>query len=303
MPLHGNRSVRNTCITATFIFLFLLRAELCLLRQPIDLHLKRVQHVTGRSSLTALITATSGVSLGFIFSDKGLHRWRTLPSESSWRDSTRTRPSAPTTRTETTLTVRIGGTESASEVSPSEISSQRLWTFLVPGLTPQEAKESEGSRGLSQSERDCGVAKRWRILGPGRDMVGIPRNRRGFKWQDKNGIFRALALVAAAAEEEEEEVEVVEEEEEEEVWEKRKRTERAVKKSSGRVALGWWRRNGRWWWWWWLLEMGCGGCDISTVSAVMVIAPATIKIETWGLCWRWRAVHIERERERERENN
>lgn len=100
----------------------------------------------------------------------------------------------------------------------------------------------------------------------------IPRNRRGFKWQDKNGIFRALAFVAAAAEEEEEE------EAEEEVWEKRKRTERAVKKSSGRVALGWWRRNGRWWWW--LLEMGCGGCDISTVSAVMVITPATIKIET-----------------------
>lgn len=46
-----------------------------------------------------------------------------------------------------------------SDVSPSESSSQRLWTFLVPGLTPHEANESEGNRGLSQSERACGVAK------------------------------------------------------------------------------------------------------------------------------------------------
>lgn len=63
-------------------------------------------------------------------------------------------------RTVTTLTVRIGGVESARKVSPSDSSSHRLWTFLVPGFTPQEANESEGNRGLSHSDRDCGVAKR-----------------------------------------------------------------------------------------------------------------------------------------------
>lgn len=92
----------------------------------------------------------------------------------------------------TTWTVRTGGVESASEVSPSASSSQRLWTFLVPGLTPQEAKESEGTRGLSQSERDCGEAKEWRRGGWWRllllgfdddddveewDMAGILRKR------------------------------------------------------------------------------------------------------------------------------
>lgn len=80
-------------------------------------------------------------------------------------------------------------------------------------------------------------------------MVGILRNRRRFKRQDKTGILRALALA------------VEEEEEEEEGWEKRKRTERAVKRTSGRVAPGWWRGNGRRWWWW-LLVTGCGGGDI-----------------------------------------
>jgi hypothetical protein len=35
---------------------------------------------------------------------------------------------------------------------------------LVPGLTPHVAKESEGKRGLSHSERDCGDAKLWRRL-------------------------------------------------------------------------------------------------------------------------------------------
>ena len=84
-------------------------------------------------------------------------------------------------RTVTTRTVRIGGMESASEVSPSESSSQRLWTFLVPGLTPQEAKESEGRRCLSQSVRDCGD-ENW-VMGLGFEgeiMVGVLRKRRGF---------------------------------------------------------------------------------------------------------------------------
>lgn len=39
------------------------------------------------------------------------------------------------------------------------ISSQRLWTVLVPGLTPHKAKESEGSLGRSHSERDSGEEK------------------------------------------------------------------------------------------------------------------------------------------------
>ena len=81
----------------------------------------------------------------------------------------------------TTRTVRIGGMESASEVSPSESSSQRLWTFLVPGLTPQEAKESEGRRCLSQSVRDCGD-ENW-VMGLGFEgeiMVGVLRKRQGF---------------------------------------------------------------------------------------------------------------------------
>lgn len=53
-----------------------------------------------------------------------------------------------------TCTVLMGGVESANEVSPWESSSQRLWTFLVPGLDPQEEKASDGRRGASQSDRD-----------------------------------------------------------------------------------------------------------------------------------------------------
>lgn len=84
-------------------------------------------------------------------------------------------------RTVTTLTVRVGGTASAREVSPSASSSQRLWTFLVPGLTPQEANESEGRRGLSQSVRDCGDENWTMGLGlEGDVMVGVLRKRRGF---------------------------------------------------------------------------------------------------------------------------
>ncbi|BAT78925.1 hypothetical protein VIGAN_02168500 [Vigna angularis var. angularis] len=144
------------------------------------------------SSKMPLTAADSGSSLGFIFSDKGLPRFRTLPSDNSWCDSTRTLPCLAVTRTRTTWTVRTGGVESAREVSPWESSSQRLCTFLVPGLTPHEAKDSEGRRGLSQSERDCGDAKLWRRGGrvlravavflegvAVRDMAGNLRKRRG----------------------------------------------------------------------------------------------------------------------------
>lgn len=151
-------------------------------------------------------------------------------------------PSFPMIRTVATLTVRIGGVESAREVSPSESSSQRLWTFLVPGLTPHEAKESGGSRGLSHSERDCGVAKRrWRGLGLGWDMVEILRNLRGFKGQVKNGIFRVLE----------------EDEEEREEEEKRKKIERAAKRKS--AGLPEWCGRG-------VLTGRGDGCGISTMA-------------------------------------
>nr|GMD11740.1 uncharacterized protein LOC108337025 [Ipomoea batatas] len=64
----------------------------------------------------------STVSPGFVFSDKGWDRFRTLPLDKSWCDSTRTLLSFPMTRTTTTSTVRIGGVESTNEVSPLEIS-------------------------------------------------------------------------------------------------------------------------------------------------------------------------------------
>ncbi|KAK8587275.1 hypothetical protein V6N13_086269 [Hibiscus sabdariffa] len=124
----------------------------------------------------------------------------------------------PSTRTETTLTVRSGGDESRSDVSPWESSSQRLWTFLVPGLTPHEAKDWEGNRGLSQSERACGVAKAV-LLGLGQDMDGILRNRRGFEWKrykGRNFIREVLGLVEDT----------------------RKMREIAVRKMWGRVAVG-----------------------------------------------------------------
>jgi hypothetical protein len=83
--------------------------------------------------------------------------------------------------------------ESASEVSPSASSSQRLWTFLVPGLTPQAANESEGKRGFSHSERDWGVVKLllwWvlRVCG-GRAMVEILRDRREREGKGKGKDF------------------------------------------------------------------------------------------------------------------
>lgn len=105
----------------------------------------------------------------------------------TWRNSIRTRLFDPIIRMVTTSRARTGGLESSmslmSVVSPSDSSRKRLWTFLVPGLTPHESKESEGRRGLSQSERDCGVAKRRWGLGLGLgfewDIVGILRKRRG----------------------------------------------------------------------------------------------------------------------------
>lgn len=125
----------------------------------------------------------------------------------------RIRLSLPIIRTVTTLTVRSGGKESTRDVSPSESSSQRLWTFLVPGFTPQVANESEGNRGLSQSERACGDAKgtlEW-------NMVGILRKRRGFEGKGRN--FGRKVWLALGEE-------------------KRKRREIAVRNMSGRVAVG-----------------------------------------------------------------
>ncbi|KAG2390367.1 uncharacterized protein HKW66_Vig0222270 [Vigna angularis] len=117
------------------------------------------------SSKMPLTAADSGSSLGFIFFDKGLWRFRMLPSDNSWCDSTRTLPCLAVTHTRTMWTVRIGGLESVREVSPWESLSQRLCTFLVSGLTLNEAKDSEERRGLSQSERDWGDAKLWGLRG------------------------------------------------------------------------------------------------------------------------------------------
>lgn len=100
-----------------------------------------------------------------------------------------------------TWTVLIGGEESAREVSPWESSSQRLWTFLVPGLEPQEERASEGIRGASQSDRERGEEKRRGGDGDGvLDMMvrlglgfGFLKNRRrgfGTKGKWTGGILR-----------------------------------------------------------------------------------------------------------------
>ncbi|GLT77985.1 hypothetical protein SLA2020_495360, partial [Shorea laevis] len=57
-----------------------------------------------------------------------------------------------------------------------------LWTFLVPALTPHEANESEGNRGLSHSERACGVGKLEFVT----DMVETPKKRRCFGGKERN---------------------------------------------------------------------------------------------------------------------
>ena len=60
----------------------------------------------------------------------------------------------------------------------------------MPGLTPQEANESEGRRGLSQSVRDCGEENWAMDLGfDGEVIIGVFRKRRGFCGKDKDEIF------------------------------------------------------------------------------------------------------------------
>lgn len=54
---------------------------------------------------------------------------------------------------------------SASDISPSLSSSHKLWMFLVPGRVPHVENESYGRRVWSQSERDCGVANWWFVVG------------------------------------------------------------------------------------------------------------------------------------------
>lgn len=95
----------------------------------------------------------------------------------------------------------------------------------MPGLTPQEAKESEGKRGLSHSEREWGDAKLWRrlILDDVNDevdvwdMAGILRKRRGLRGKERKGQLVVVVVVELDLEEV-----------------KRKQTERAVRKRSGR---------------------------------------------------------------------
>lgn len=84
---------------------------------------------------------------------------------------------------------------------------------MVPGLTPQESSESEDNRGLSQSERACGVAKDvldW-------DVVVILGNRRAFGGKGRN--LRKRVWLGLGEE-------------------KRKSRETAVRNRSGRVVIG-----------------------------------------------------------------
>lgn len=98
----------------------------------------------------------------------------------------------------------------------------------MPGLIPHEAKESDGRRGLSQSERDCGVEKWWLFfVFLETDMEGIFRNLRGLDGKERKGSLGKWGLGK--------EVKVVVEEEEEE---KRKIMESAVRKRSGKVVAG-----------------------------------------------------------------
>ncbi|MCI47821.1 hypothetical protein A2U01_0069063, partial [Trifolium medium] len=81
-------------------------------------------------------------------------------------------------------------------------------TFFVPGLTPHVAKESEGNRGLSHSESDCGDAKLWRrlfllgfvVVGDNDDvevwdMAGILKKRRGLRGKEKKGQFDVVVVL------------------------------------------------------------------------------------------------------------
>jgi len=90
------------------------------------------------------------------------------------------------------------------------------------------AKESEGKRGLSHSERDCGDAKLRRLFLLGfedddsdevdmlLDMAGILRKRRGFRGKERKGQLVVVGVLWDL----------------EEV--KRKQTESAVSKRSGK---------------------------------------------------------------------
>lgn len=113
------------------------------------------------------------------------------------------------------------------------------------------AKESEGKRGLSHSERDCGDAKLRRLFLLGfeeddddndevdmlLDMAGILRKRRGFRGKERKGQLVVVGVLWDL----------------EEV--KRKQTESAVSKRSG--------KEGRL-----RFVSGCNGGDISILNEV-----------------------------------
>lgn len=118
------------------------------------------------------------------------------------------------------------------------------------------AKESEGKRGLSHSERDCGDAKLRRLFLLGfeeeeddddndevdtlLDMAGILRKRRGFRGKERKGQFVVVGVLWDL----------------EEV--KRKQTESAVSKRSGKEG----RLRLR-------FVSGCNGGDISISNEVV----------------------------------
>lgn len=98
----------------------------------------------------------------------------------------------------------------------------------MPGLTPQEEKESEGKRGLNQSERDCGLGKGWvvglrRLVEEGLDIVGFLTNRRGFKGKEISGVNLRIIEVVGLEEE------------------KKMKREKAVKMKSGKEVGFLWR--------------------------------------------------------------
>ncbi|KAG2376844.1 3-ketoacyl-CoA synthase [Vigna angularis] len=114
------------------------------------------------------------------------------------------------------------GVEPAKEVSPWESSSQRLCTFLVPDLTSHEAKDSEGRRGLSPSERDWGDAKLWRRGGRVLRAVVVVVFLEGVAVRDMAGNLRKGQWVEAMLGLEEE---------------TRKQTNRTVRRRSGREGM------------------------------------------------------------------
>jgi len=112
------------------------------------------------------------------------------------------------------------------------------------------AKESEGKRGLSHSERDCGDAKLRRLFLLGfedevdmlLDMAGILRKRRGFRGKERKGQLVVVGVLWDL----------------EEV--KRKQTESAVSKRSGKEG----RLRLR-------FVSGCNGGDISISNEVVFL--------------------------------